>query len=82
MTVNITQLENHEALANRYGFEAWKAGFEACKRGQRSSHAYVEKAIISAIDRNPSLDKPKPPKAKELYYYTDPVTGIRREVLM
>lgn len=82
MTVNKTQSDNHGALAKRYGYDAWLAGFEACKRGQRSNHAYVEKAIVSAIDRNPALDKPKPPKPKELYYYTDPVTGVRREVFM
>lgn len=83
MTVNISQLDNHIALAQRYGYAAWLAGFEACKRGQRSSHSYVEKAIISAIDRNPRLGKPKSkPKVDERIFYTDPVTGIKREVFM
>ncbi len=83
MTVNLTQLDNHTALVQRYGYDAWLAGFEICKRGQRSSHSYVEKAIISAIDRNPSLAKtnPKPPPAYK-YIITDPVTGVRKEVLM
>lgn len=81
--VNPSQMDGHMALATRYGYEAWVAGLEKCTKGKRSSHAYVEKAICSAIDEKPSLakTKPKPPPAYQ-YFVTDPVTGVRKEVLM
>lgn len=82
MTVNKTQVDNHSALVKRYGYDAWLVGFEACSRGQRSNHTYVEKAILSAIDRNPALELSKPKIPTHKYIITDPVTGARKEVLM
>lgn len=82
-TVNKSQLDKHMELAEKYGFDAWVAGLERCTRGKRSLHSYVEKAILSAIDERPALQKqkPKPPPAYQ-YFFTDPVTGVRKEVAM
>lgn len=82
-TVNPGQMDKHMQLAERYGYDAWVAGMERVSRGKRSIHSYVEKAILSAIDERPSLEKakPKPPPAFK-YYLTDPVTGVRKEVFM
>ncbi len=82
-TVNPGQMDNHLALAERYGYRAWVAGLERVSRGKRSNKAYVEKAILSAIDDKPSLEKPKPkPPPAYQYFITDPVTGVRKEVMM
>ncbi len=81
-TVNPSQHDNHMELAKRYGYKAWVAGLERCPRGKRSKHAYVEKAILSAIDDNPGLAQTVPKPSGERYYYTDPVTGITREVVL
>lgn len=81
--VNPAQMDGHMELAKRYGYAAWVAGLERCARGKRSKHSYVEKAILSAIDDNPSLEKPKPKPIPEYrYFFTDPVTGERKEVFM
>lgn len=50
LTVNLTQIETHQELIDRYGYPAWLAGFEQTKPGARSNHAYVEKVILSQID--------------------------------
>lgn len=75
LTVNPSQLENHKSLVERYGFDAWLAGFDATKRQARASVAYVEKVIISQL---PNLPRPKQPKEKK--YIVDAVTGERKEV--
>lgn len=82
-TVNPGQMDKHMELAKKYGYDAWVAGLERCAKGKRSIQSYVEKAICSAIDDKPSLAKakPKPPPAYQ-YFITDPVTGVRKEVLM
>lgn len=54
MTVNKTQADQHTALARRYGFDGWLAGFDATKRGSRSSASYVEKVILSELDKHPN----------------------------
>lgn len=81
--VNPGQMDKHMELAGKYGYDAWVAGMERCAKGKRSIQSYVEKAICSAIDERPSLAKAKP-KLPPAYKYiiTDPVTGVRKEVLM
>jgi predicted transcriptional regulator len=81
-TVNPTQAIGHTELAQRYGFAAWEAGLERCSRGKRHNHSYVEKAILSAVDENPSLEKKKPkPAPTRMYVQVDPITGARQEIL-
>lgn len=54
MIVNKTQADQHTRLAERYGFDAWLAGFEAAKSGSRSNAGYVEKVILSELDKHPN----------------------------
>lgn len=51
MTANPTQVINHTALAEKYGYADWLQGFNSTKPGARSRPAYVEKVIISEIER-------------------------------
>jgi hypothetical protein len=77
VNVNKAQVEGHRALVERYGFEAWLRGFNTCKAGSRSNFAYVEKVILTELDKSPPNGKPPPKKRK---FITDSVTGKRKEV--
>jgi hypothetical protein len=47
-TVNFMLWENHIGLVERYGYEAWHAGFHKAPRSARHNKAYVEKCVITA----------------------------------
>lgn len=51
LTVNPTQHDGHSELAEKYGYQDWLQGFNTTKPGARSRPAYVEKVIISEIER-------------------------------
>jgi hypothetical protein len=72
LTVNPTQLTGHKALVDRYGWDNWLRGFEACSPKTRPNLAYVEKLVISN-----KLDEPTP---KRRAVIVDSVTGERVEV--
>lgn len=78
MVVNRAQLDSHTELAQRYGFDNWLRGFNACKRAARSNMGYVEKVIISHM---PDIAPPKKAAPQERYCFTDPVTGEQKEVM-
>ena len=48
-----TRLRQINTRPERYGFDAWLAGFEATKNGSRSNAGYVEKVILSELDKHP-----------------------------
>lgn len=56
--VNPAQLDQHMALAERYGLEAWLRGFEKTARGKRSNASYVEKVVADVADELEEISMP------------------------
>ena len=77
MVVSKSQFDSHKDLSQRYGYENWLRGFNACKRAARSNMGYVEKVIISHM---PDIAPPKKTTPGERFFIIDPVTGQRKEV--